>query len=292
MKDFLRELRRWMNRPVVDEIEKTNLMIARKELSRTAGGAAESINDAELQIFSQHGEDGIIQYLISRVEIKERYFVEFGVDSYRESNTRFLLMNNNWRGLIMDGGKSHIKYIERESYLGVNYDIKAVSAVITPDNIESLLKEAGVPEEPGIISVDIDFNDYFVIKAIKSFKPAIFIAEYNKIFGCSEKISVPFLKGLSRYVSGAYFGASLPAINMCMEEKGYVLSGSDSKGVNAFFVREDLAGNIKKKTVKEVFEGLVFDSGRAWEELKKTGEKPVLEVETGKEKKISEIFGF
>src|SRR5579859_7257876 len=63
-----------------------------------------SLQEAEFRVFSQWGEDGIIQYLLSKVAIAHDTFVEFGVGNYRESNTRFLLTNNNWRGLIIDGG--------------------------------------------------------------------------------------------------------------------------------------------------------------------------------------------
>src|SRR6266568_64259 len=54
----------------------------------------QKIQDYEFKVFSQWGEDGIIQYLIQTVEIKNKIFVEFGIQDYKESNTRFLLQNN------------------------------------------------------------------------------------------------------------------------------------------------------------------------------------------------------
>ena len=62
---------------------------------------------AEFKVFSQWGEDGIIQYLLGKVPVVNELFVEFGVESYSESNTRFLLCNDNWRGIIIDGGTAH-----------------------------------------------------------------------------------------------------------------------------------------------------------------------------------------
>ena len=62
-----------------------------------------SLDEVEFQVFSQRGEDGIIQYIINKIEIPNKIFIEFGVETYNESNTRFLLMNNNWSGLVIDG---------------------------------------------------------------------------------------------------------------------------------------------------------------------------------------------
>src|ERR1044072_2369753 len=52
---------------------------------------SDNLNDYEFRVFSQWGEDGIIQHLIRSIDIPTKYFVEFGVQDYRESNTRFLL---------------------------------------------------------------------------------------------------------------------------------------------------------------------------------------------------------
>src|SRR5687768_890107 len=71
-----------------------------------------TLEEVEFQIFSQRGEDGIIQYIVSQVEIPNKIFIEFGVENYTESNTRFLLINNNWAGLVIDGSKENIRFIK------------------------------------------------------------------------------------------------------------------------------------------------------------------------------------
>ena len=53
-----------------------------------------SINQAEVKIFSQFGEDGIIDYLISKLELDFVRFVEVGTSDYSESNTD-LYQNGN-----------------------------------------------------------------------------------------------------------------------------------------------------------------------------------------------------
>ena len=67
-----------------------------------------SLRDSEFSVFSQFGDDGIIQYLVEKVKPEHDFFVEFGVENYLESNTRFLLQNNNWSGLVLDGSKENI----------------------------------------------------------------------------------------------------------------------------------------------------------------------------------------
>ena len=77
-----------------------------------------NINDYELKIFSQFGEDGIIDYLIRTLKIKEKNFIEFGVENYEEANTRFLLESKNWKGLIFDSSKEHIEFIKEKIIFG------------------------------------------------------------------------------------------------------------------------------------------------------------------------------
>jgi hypothetical protein len=64
-----------------------------------------NLAEVEFKVFSQFGDDGIIQYLVNRLRLPET-FIEFGVENYTESTTRYLLHNNNWKGLVLDGDKA------------------------------------------------------------------------------------------------------------------------------------------------------------------------------------------
>ncbi|HVN49161.1 MAG TPA: hypothetical protein VMU30_10135, partial [Bacteroidota bacterium] len=204
------------------------------------------LSEVEFKIFSQHREDGIIQYLIHHIVIPNKTFVEFGVTDYRESNTRFLLFNNNWRGLIMDAGKKHISRI-RSSDFYWQYDITAVHTFITKENINQLLLDHNVKGDIGLLSIDIDGNDYWVWEAITVIQPRIVVCEYNSIFGKKSAVTIPYQANFYRtsaHFSNLYFGASLKALCLLAEKKGYAFIGADSSGVNAFFVRKDLAQNF------------------------------------------------
>ncbi|MFM6218815.1 MAG: hypothetical protein ACKPDM_00375 [Dolichospermum sp.] len=215
---------------------------------------SKSIRDNEFRAFSQWGEDGIIQFLIRNVPINRKIFVEFGVQNYTESNTRFLLINNNWSGLVIDGGSEEISYIKNDPIYW-QYNLKAVNSFITKDNINQILSDNGIQGEIGLLSVDIDGNDYWVWQAIDCINPAIVISEYNFRFGANKAVTVPydasFVRSKAHY-SNIYYGASLKALCILADKKGYAFVGCNSAGNNAFFVRKDLKPDaINEITVQE-----------------------------------------
>ena len=195
----------------------------------------------EFRVFSQWGEDGIIQHLISTVEIDRPIFIEFGVQNYIESNTRFLLTNNNWSGLIIDGNQQYINFI-RNDPIYWQYNLKAEFAFITCENINNLISGSGICGSIGLLSIDIDGNDYWVWKSIEVISPVIVVIEYNARFGPDDAVTVPYDPEFVReraHHSMLYFGASLPALVLLGTQKGYAFVGCNSAGNNAFFVRRD-----------------------------------------------------
>lgn len=204
------------------------------------------LQDAEFCAFSQWGEDGIISWLVDHLPGIEQSFIEFGVGDYRESNTRFLLQLRNWRGLVIDGSPEHIADIRGQDIYW-RHDLQAKQSFITAENINELIRDSGLIGDIGLLSVDIDGNDYWVWQAIECVRPAIVVCEYNAIFGDKYKLTVPyqdnFLRSNAHY-SHLYFGASLPAMMSLAEKKGYQFIGTTSSGCNAFFVRNDLSHRI------------------------------------------------
>ena len=112
--------------------------LAAKSLPAKEASDVSSIQETEFRVFSQFGEDGIIQFLISNIEIPNKTFVEFGVEDYAESNTRFLLINNNWSGLVIDGSQPNVESIKNDAIFW-KHDLTALNAFITKDNINSLI---------------------------------------------------------------------------------------------------------------------------------------------------------
>ena len=256
----------------------------------------QNINDAEFCIYSQFGEDGIICYLVESIPIENKYFVEFGVENYEEANTRFLLIYYNWSGLVMDVVERYIEDI-KSSEVYWRYDLKAINAFITKNNINELLKNNVPYEDIGLLSIDIDGMDYWVWESIEVVKPRIVICEYNALFGYKKAITIPYSDDFERFranPSGWYFGASLKALVNLAKRKGYIFVGCDSNGVNAFFVREDVKGNLREVSIEEgykpgKFKQIKTSAAEAVEMLK---DMEVYDVEENKTYKISQILDY
>jgi hypothetical protein len=227
-------------------------------------GGPRPLREVEFKIFSQFGDDGIIQYLIRQLQPVPDTFVEFGVENYRESNTRFLLLNNNWRGLVLDGDEDSINYIRKDDIYW-RHTLTARRAFITRDNINDLLKEAGLAGEIGLLSIDIDGNDYWVWEKLNVVDPVIAIVEYNSIFGPDLAVTIPydakFVRHRAHY-SGQFWGASLQALTSLATQKGYSLVGCNSAGNNAYFVRSNKICNLPVLSAHEAFVDARFRDSR------------------------------
>jgi hypothetical protein len=242
----------WRISERLDEIKINQGMIL-SALNQTRDST--SIADYEFKIFSQWGEDGILQHLTQAIEMRHKTFIEFGVESFMEANCRFLLMKDNWSGYVIDSSSSNVAIL-KNSYFYWKHQIDAVEAFITKDNINDLLAKSCFDEDLGILSIDIDGNDYFILEAINAVRPRILICEYNAMFG-TRKISVPYEADFLRtrkHHSNLYFGASLSAMALLANRKGYSLVGTNSNGCNAFFVRNDLVNQkMEVLTAEQAF---------------------------------------
>ena len=210
-----------------------------------------------------------IEWLVDRLAGAPETFIEFGVENYREANTRFLMRHRNWRGLVIDGGRANIESIRADAVFW-RHDLSARAAFITAENINPLIVEAGFAGEIGLLSIDIDGNDYWIWKAINAVDPHIVIVEYNAVFGDLHPISIPYNAAFgarAAHKSGLYFGASIGALRHLAREKGYTFIGTGRSGCNAFFVRNDRASALPGSFERNVawasrFRGSRDDEGK------------------------------
>jgi hypothetical protein len=201
------------------------------------------LNKHECQVFSQYGEDGIIQEIYSRIGTTNKYFIEFGVQDGLESNTLNLLYKG-WNGLWIEGSKQYTEKIKTTFSDMIAQDRLTVkNQYITAENIESIFKAADAPAEPDLLSIDIDYNDYYIWQAINNYKPRVVVIEYNSTFRPDTHFIVKY-NSTSSGDGSSYFGASLLALERLAKEKGYSLVGCSFAGINAFFVRNDLLGDL------------------------------------------------
>ena len=306
-KEFLRGLRRLRSTPTSRRVEylKAETVALRKQVAAVAelvGGLEcrrvaalpdqSPLCEAEFRVHSQFGDDGVIQYLFSRIPAV-RSFVEFGVEDYAEANTRFLLVRDDWRGLILDG-RPDLDAVVAAQGLPMLHDLEVRSAFITAENINGLLHGAGFSGEIGLLSIDIDGNDYWVWKAIDAVDPQVVVVEYNAVFGPHRALTIPYDPGFTRQAahhSWLYFGASLRALCLLAEEKGYAFVGCTSAGNNAYFVRKDLAAPFRVLAPGEGFVDSHFRESRdpagrmnrlgGPARLAAIGHLPVIDLESG-----------
>lgn len=273
--------------------------IASRQL--TAETRLNDLADAEFRVFSQWGEDGIIDWLASTVAVPNHRFIEFGVEDFREANCRFLTLNRNWRGLVMDGSAENMDALRRDEIFW-RHDITAKTAFITAENINELIASENMNGPLGLLSVDIDGNDYWVWKAIEGLEPAIVSCEVNPVLGDMRPVTVPYDPAFQRFNahwSGLCFGASIAALKHLAAEKGYRFVGTTSTGINAFFVREDLAAPVlerlenlraypsRHRDSRDKEGRLSHVGGRDRFEL--IGDCPVIDVATGERMLLGEI---
>ena len=245
---------------IQDRVYKIQEAIGRIESRQIQEYKSKDILKSQFKVFSQWGEDGLIQFLISKIKFCNKKFIEFGVEDYYECNTRFLLSNNQWSGLVIDADFQNIKKIKNDSIYWSS-DLKAVNHFITRDNINEIIKSNGFEGEIGILSIDIGGNDFWILKEINVVKPDLIITEYNSHFGSNYPLSVPYDDNFVRtkkHYSNIYYGGSIRAFNELAEQKGYSLIASNNVGNNLFFLKNELLGDLKKLSVEDAFQRAKF----------------------------------
>lgn len=213
-----------------------------------------SITETGFRVFSQFEEDGKLLFIFSVLGMTNKTFVEFGSDDGINSNSANLYFHHGWTGLYMDGNP---KAVERGKRFFSKYPHphmfppKFVCTYVNRENINRLLFEAGMTGEIGLLSIDIDGNDYWVWESIEIIKPQVVIIETHNEFGLND-IVVPYdpdyvYPGLHP----VYHGASPTAMTKLANKKGYRLVGANELGYNFIFVKNGLADDLIPEVTPE-----------------------------------------
>jgi hypothetical protein len=196
------------------------------------------LTEFELKCFSQNGEDGVIAEILSRIGARSAFFIEFGIQSGREGNCVFLADVLGWNGLFIEADQANYAALARK--YSETQTVATLREVVTPENIEALFRAAEVPEEPAVLSIDVDGQEYWIWETLEHYRPLLLIVEYNAALPAGRQLVQP--RGYSDGWDGTdYFGASLDALCALAERKGYRLAHTELAGINAFFVRADVA---------------------------------------------------
>lgn len=219
--------------------------------SRSASHNFKELWDAEVKVYSQWGEDGILDYICEAIGISKPNVIEIGSGNFIECNSRFLAESRNANIIAVDGRNDLTDTVKTSSVFWKSCIIPLVDW-ITPSKINSII-QLGESRfgKIDIFSIDLDGNDYWILKEANLNQIDIVVLEYNPLFGAIKEVTVPRDDEFNRYkkhFSGLYYGASLKAYINLLSNKNFSFIGTNRVGSNAFFIKSNLLDNFKIST--------------------------------------------
>ena len=203
--------------------------------------------DAEFRVFSQFGEDGIVDLLLDELQISKPRIMEIGAGDFSECNSRFALHKRNCSAYLVDMREDLQRGLQ-ESEIRWKASVAVEIAKIDEKNIKDIESRASkFLKYIDVISLDIDGIDFWIAQHINWNGIKIAIVEYNPVFGAKLAVSVPketFSSRFEHHYSGLVYGASLLAWIEFFASKDMRFVGQNRAGNNAFFVPSSLAGNL------------------------------------------------
>lgn len=190
-----------------------------------------NLNSFNKNIFSQFGEDGIIEEIFNRLgKNSDKHCCEFGAwDGEYLSNVYNLILNKNFKGILIESDPEKFKNLLNKN----NKNIIPINKLVSfegKNKLDNILLEQNFEKNFDLLSIDIDGNDYHVFKEINEFKPKIIIIEYNPTI----PNDVEFIQKKDLNINQ---GSSAKAIFNLAKQKNYFLIAATS--TNLFFVHEN-----------------------------------------------------
>ena len=242
-------------------------------------GNIPKLSDTGFRVFSQNEEDGKLLFIFSIIGMENKQFVEIGSNDGINSNCANLFFNFGWYGLFADCDTWSIKRGKRfyNKYPNpLQYKPKFICEKVTRENVNQIIGEAGFRGETGLLSIDIDGNDYWVWDALSIIDPKVVIIETHNEFGLND-IVVPYdPESDSSKRHPVYHGASPIAMVKLANKKGYRLVGANQLGFNFIFIKNGIVDTLIPEvniesvlTHPSIREGYkTFEEIKDWEYIK------------------------
>lgn len=190
------------------------------------------LNTFKRNVYSQGGEDGIIDKIFSSLDIRQGNYVEIGADDGMEiSNTR-LLREKGWKGVLIEGSSRFIKL--QDNVKNAELVNKYVSCE-DGDRMDDILAETSLPKDFEFMSLDIDGNDLWVWESMVLYRPLVMCVEYN--YTLKESLTIAYNPD-HRFNNDNYYGATAAAFCKLAKDKGYDLIAF-TPFLNLFFIDKD-----------------------------------------------------
>lgn len=204
-------------------------------------------------IYSQNGEDGILEQLLKELQIKNGTFCEFGASNgIGSSNTYYLIKNYNFSGIAIELDDSRYQQCadNYKSFPQVKVFHGGVFYNDKNQDLNAWLKRGNLADDFDVLSIDIDCDDYYVWENLTEFNPKIVIIETNSYRDpvyeeLPRNTSVEYNKDLLKqwYAGRVALGCSfISAIDLGLK-KGYIPVAYTG---NITFVRKDLVHKLKE----------------------------------------------
>jgi len=193
----------------------------------------------EFSGFSQHGEDGILDYLCAQLSAPSRFFFEIGAADGVQNCTAWLAYARHYGGVWIEGDPELFGNAVL-AVKGMNWGVYCVNRYVDRDCIAGLLKMCP-HTEPDVFSLDIDSIDYHIARRVLELdlRPKVWVVEYNSAFGPERSVTVPYAPRFNRWAqdpSGLYYGCSIASWRRLFDRYGYSFVTVESSGTNAFFI--------------------------------------------------------
>lgn len=222
----------------------------KKNFSLFSDNNLNKINNFEYKISSQNNEDGVIDYIFKKVP-NNKTFCEIGVE-YSEFNC-LNLIKQGWSGQLIDANKIETLALETNlSFFFPKAKVQITNTLVTINNINSLVYNKNKLID--FFSLDIDGNDYWILKNLNLKPIKVICCEYNHWLGKTNK-TMKYIEKFE-FSDNGIFGASLSAINELLNLKGFFLIGVESSGTNAFFINEEYKKKFEIITPENCFKSV------------------------------------
>lgn len=228
-----------INIEIIKLIENLKLSIGAANISalKSARSNFRDLWDAEVKVFSQWGEDGILDYLCDKTNISKPKVLEIGAGEFLECNSRYICESRNASAVLIDSNQELIANIDASELKWKNH-IFAIHEFVTSENANRLVEGSRVLMGGiDILSLDIDGNDFWVMSQIDLKEISIVVVEYNPLFGYKEPVTVPqddFFDRRVKHFSWLYCGASIRAWVDYFSSNHFQFIGTNRVGNNAF----------------------------------------------------------
>lgn len=197
------------------------------------------IDYAACKYYSQHGEDGILEEILNRIEKHvdlDGWCSEFGAwDGVHLSNTCYFIRQKNYKAVLIEGDKSKVEQLNKNL---PSKDVIKIHRFVNfegENSLDSIYAETPLPHNFDFISIDIDGVDYHIFESLQKYKPKIVCIEFNPMI----PNSVDYVQPKDMRIK---HGNSAKALIRLAKQKGYTLVAITP--VNLFFVDSTLSNLV------------------------------------------------